>query len=76
MQADRQGPFVVVVVNPENKIDVQRIETGDTLDRGNVAVRSGLEPGERVVVQGIQRVQPGTLVTPRPVEQASAAAER
>ncbi len=70
IQADRQGQFVLIV-NPESKIDVRRIETGDTLDRGNVTIRAGLDAGDTVVVQGIQQVQPGTPVEPRTVEPVS-----
>ncbi len=67
VQADRQGAFVLVVT-PENRIDVRRVETGDTLERGRVTVRAGLNAGDRVVVQGLQRVRPGTPVDARPVE--------
>jgi membrane fusion protein (multidrug efflux system) len=70
VQADRQGQFVLVV-NPEKKIDVRRIETGDTLERGNVTVRSGLSEGDTVVVQGIQQVRPGSPVEPRTIEPLS-----
>lgn len=72
VQADRQGQFVLVVT-PEKKIDVRRIETGDTLDRGNVTVRAGLNAGDAVVVQGIQQVRPGSPVEPRVVEPMSGA---
>jgi membrane fusion protein (multidrug efflux system) len=75
VQADRQGQFVLVV-NPENKIDVRRIQTGETLDRGNVTVRDGLKAGDLVVVQGLQQVQPGTAVEPRMVEPLSGTAQR
>jgi membrane fusion protein, multidrug efflux system len=70
VQTDRQGRFVLVV-NPDNKIDVRRIETGETLNLGNIAVRSGLNEGDRVVVQGLQQVRPGSPVTPRPAESMS-----
>lgn len=70
VQTDRQGRFVLVV-NPDNKIDVRRIETGDTLNLGNITVRSGLNAGDRVVVQGVQQVRPGSPVTPRPADALS-----
>jgi membrane fusion protein (multidrug efflux system) len=70
VQADRQGQFVLVVT-PEKTIEVRRIETGDTLDRGNITVRTGLKEGDAVVVQGLQRVQPGSPVEPQMVEPVS-----
>jgi len=70
IQADRQGQFVLVV-DPQNKIEVRRIETGETLERGNVRVRSGLNAGDSVVVQGIQQVRPGTQVEARVVDAVS-----
>ena len=66
IQADQQGQFVLAV-GKGNKIEVRRIETGKTLDRGRVTVNSGLNAGDRIVVQGIQRVRPGAPVEPRPV---------
>lgn len=70
VQTDRQGRFVLVV-NADNKIDVRRVETGETLNLGNVTVRSGLNEGDRVVVQGLQQVRPGSPVTPHPAETMS-----
>jgi membrane fusion protein (multidrug efflux system) len=70
VQTDRQGRFVLVV-DADDKIDVRRVETGETLNLGNVTVRSGLKEGDRVVVQGIQQVRPGSPVTPHPAEAMS-----
>lgn len=70
VQADRQGQFVLVV-DPQNKIEVRRVQTGETLERGNVTVRSGLNAGDMVVIQGIQQVRPGTQVEARVVDAVS-----
>ncbi len=67
IQADQQGVFVLAVT-PENRVEVRRIQTGETLDRGRTTVVSGLRPGDRIIVQGLQRVRPDTPVDPRPVE--------
>lgn len=58
-------------MDPQNKIEVRRIETGETLERDNVRVRSGLNAGDSVVVQGIQQVRPGTQVEARVVDAVS-----
>jgi membrane fusion protein, multidrug efflux system len=67
IQADQQGSFVLAV-NGEGAVEIRRVQTGETLERGRVVVRSGLTEGDRVIVQGIQRVRPGALVDPRPAE--------
>src|SRR3546814_12614078 len=36
-------------------------------DGGLRVVESGLKAGERIVVNGLQRIRPGDLVTPQPV---------
>lgn len=69
--ADQQGNFVLAIT-PENRAEARRVEVGRTLDRGRVIIRSGLQAGDRVVIQGIQRVQPGAPVAPHPAENAAA----
>ena len=63
VQEDQAGRFVMVV-DPENRIERRRITTGRHVE-GELVVKSGLEPGERVVVEGIQKVRPGMLVAPK-----------
>lgn len=67
----------VLVVDGENKLEYRAITTGPMID-GLRAVREGLKAGERIIVNGLQRVRPGMVVTPRMVpmegEQAAAAA--
>ena len=60
LQLDQAGPFVLVVDN-ENKVQVRRVELGGP--RGtNMVLRKGLNVGERVVTEGIQRIRPGLVV--------------
>ena len=62
MQVDQTGPYVLVV-DKDNKIQVRRIEVGET--RGvNAVIRKGLVADELVVTEGIQRVRPGQVVSP------------
>ncbi len=60
LQADQGGIFVLVV-NAEDKVEVKRITTGDSRE-GMTAVTEGLEEGDRVIVEGIQKVRPGQVV--------------
>jgi membrane fusion protein, multidrug efflux system len=61
VQADQAGTYVLVV-NGENKIEVRRIQPGPGGREGEIVVRSGLNEGDRVVIEGIQKVRPGQLV--------------
>ena len=56
VQSDQKGPFVLVV-NRANKVELRYIRTGNR-DNSDWIVESGLSEGERVIVQGIQKVRP------------------
>ena len=69
LQLDQAGSYVLLV-NGQDQVEQRRIQTGQ-LYQGNVVVQSGLQPGERVIVEGIQKVRPGmkvqaTVVQPPP----------
>lgn len=59
---DQRGQFVLLV-NAENKMEERVIQTGNSYGR-DIAVTSGLKPGDRVVVQGGMKVRPGMQVNP------------
>lgn len=59
---DQAGSYVYVV-NEENVAEQRRIKTGVSRD-GLVAVTEGLKAGDKVIIQGQQRVRPGMTVTP------------
>ncbi|WP_406236053.1 efflux RND transporter periplasmic adaptor subunit [Isoptericola jiangsuensis] len=52
----------VLLVNKQNKVERRFVETGPLQGRGRV-LRSGLEAGARVIVDGAFRAPPGTEVT-------------
>jgi membrane fusion protein, multidrug efflux system len=60
-----QGGRYVLVVGEGNTVEARPITVGTTID-GNYVVTSGLEAGERVITDGIQRVRPGMVVDPAP----------
>jgi len=77
VQEDQAGVFVMVVA-PDSTVELRRIETGQAY-AGELVVNGGLEPGELVIVEGIQKVRPGVVVdaklAPRPsMQQGSGAA--
>jgi len=64
---DLKGRASVLVVNDENKVERRPIEV-DRAIGNRWLVSSGLKAGERVVVDGFQRVKPGDKVDPQPAD--------
>jgi multidrug efflux system membrane fusion protein len=61
-----QDKRFVIVIDAENKAIYREVSLG-ALTGGLRVVTAGLKPGERVVVDGLQRVRPGALVNPTDV---------
>jgi membrane fusion protein (multidrug efflux system) len=62
--SDQQGDYVFVV-GPDNKAEQRRIQLGQSTPTV-ASVISGLSPGDKVIVEGLQRVRPGQPVAPGP----------
>jgi membrane fusion protein (multidrug efflux system) len=73
--SELQGVYQVGVVSPDNKVSLKTVKLGPQY-RDMWVVESGLEVGENVVVEGLQRIKSGMTVTPTPYKdtQANAAA--
>ena len=67
-----QGRFQVAVVGPDNKVDLRWVKVGERAGPLWV-IDEGLKPGERVIVEGIQKAKAGMPVTPKPYQEASPA---
>jgi membrane fusion protein (multidrug efflux system) len=64
-----QGRFQVAVVGPDNKVDLRWVKVGERT--GSLwVIDEGLKPGERVIVEGIQKVKAGMPVTPKLYQEA------
>jgi hypothetical protein len=61
---------VVYVVNEELTVEPRNVILGVRMP-GEVEVRTGLEAGELVMVEGSQKVGPGSKVTLAPAESAA-----
>ncbi|GGE31101.1 MexE family multidrug efflux RND transporter periplasmic adaptor subunit [Agaricicola taiwanensis] len=61
-----QDKRFVIVVEPDNKAAYREVRLGRVND-GLRVVTSGLKAGERIVVNGLHRVRPGTVVDPQMV---------
>ncbi len=63
--SDQQGSYVFVV-GPDNKAVPRRITLGQSTPETAV-VMGGLNEGETVIADGLQRVRPGMVVAPAPI---------
>ncbi len=65
---EMQGSYQVAVVTPENKVDIRPVKVGHR--SGSLwIIDHGLKPGERVVVEGLQKVKAGMTVDPKPFQE-------
>ncbi len=68
-----QNKKFVMVVNPQNIVEYREITLGARAD-GLRIVTAGLQADEKIVVNGLQRVRPGSLVAPQMVAMSATAA--
>ncbi len=67
-----RGEATVMLVDAQNKV-AERIVTADRAIAGEWLVTAGLSPGDRVVLDGLQKIKSGAVVNPTPAaEQALA----
>ncbi|MEE8340361.1 MAG: efflux RND transporter periplasmic adaptor subunit [Xanthomonadales bacterium] len=64
--SELQGLFRVYVVNSNNVVEVKTVELGPKTGN-DIVVESGLDAGESVIVEGLQKVRPGVTVRPEPI---------
>jgi membrane fusion protein, multidrug efflux system len=60
---EMQGTHQVAVVGADDVVEMRVVETGPQ-DGSDVVIAKGLSPGERVVVEGIQKIRNGVVVAP------------
>jgi RND family efflux transporter MFP subunit len=60
--AELQGNFQVAVVDQNNKVSIRPVKTGERIG-AMWEVTEGLKPGDRVVVQGLQKAREGSTVS-------------
>jgi RND family efflux transporter MFP subunit len=62
-----QGRSQVAVVGADDKVDIRPVSLGARVGSG-VVIEKGVQAGERVVVEGVQKVTPGLAVKPVPAK--------
>jgi len=60
--SELQGGYQVAVVDDQNKIHIQPVQVGER-SGSQWIIENGLKPGDRIVVEGIQKVRDGVTVT-------------
>jgi RND family efflux transporter MFP subunit len=58
-----QDKKFVLVLKPDSTVDYRPVQIGRLVD-GLRMVRTGLKPGEQIVINGLQRARPGSKVAP------------
>jgi membrane fusion protein (multidrug efflux system) len=67
---EQQGSYHVTTVNSHNTVSIKTVKVGETF--GSMWVISdGLKPGQRVIVQGVQKAVPGMRVNAKPFNEAA-----
>jgi multidrug efflux pump subunit AcrA (membrane-fusion protein) len=57
----------VAVVGSDHKVSIRTVKPGETVGTMRV-IDEGVKPGDQVVVEGLQKIREGTLVTPKPAD--------
>jgi membrane fusion protein (multidrug efflux system) len=61
--SELQGAYQVDVVDADNKVHITPVAVGER--SGSLwTIEHGLEPGQRIVVEGLQKIRDGMLVSP------------
>tara|TARA_R110001606_G_scaffold71247_2_gene163067 strand:+ start:12987 stop:14120 length:1134 start_codon:yes stop_codon:yes gene_type:complete len=64
VQYEGDGAFVYRIARGERGLSAQRVEVGTgAVEGGFVEIVSGLNPGDRIVGSGLNRIQPGAPIT-------------
>jgi len=71
--AELQGNNFVWVIGPDSKAMQRAVQVGQQIGE-NLLIREGLKPGERIVVEGLQKVREGAAVQPMTATQMAQAA--
>jgi membrane fusion protein, multidrug efflux system len=70
--AELQGKSFVWVIDGDNKAEQRPVTVGRQIGE-NLLILEGLKPGERIVVEGLQKVRDGLLVKPMTAQEIKAA---
>jgi membrane fusion protein (multidrug efflux system) len=69
---DMQGKYLVAVVGADNKVAIRPVKVAERIGSDWI-IADGLKAGEKVVVEGTQKVKPDMVVVPQPFDPDAAA---
>jgi membrane fusion protein (multidrug efflux system) len=69
---DLQGKYLVAVVGADNKVTIRPVKVAERIGSDWI-IEEGLKQGEKVVVEGTQKVKPDMVVNPQPFDPEAAA---
>jgi membrane fusion protein (multidrug efflux system) len=70
---DVRGRATAMVIGKDNKVEVRQVKT-DRAVGDKWIVTDGLKPGDRLIVEGLMNLRPGTVVKPEKPQQVTASA--
>ncbi len=68
---EQLGEFFVYVVGDSSKVSQHKVQVGQQIDT-NVIIKDGLKEGEKIVVEGVQNLHEGSVITTAPPKPAPA----
>jgi membrane fusion protein (multidrug efflux system) len=60
-----QGTRLIAVVDGRDKVNIRPVQLGDTVGKDWIVLK-GVQAGDRVVVEGLQKIRQGMQVSPKP----------
>lgn len=67
---DLQGLKMLAIVGADNKVDIRTVTLGPAMGSDRI-VTAGLNPNDRIVVEGVQKVKQGAVVNPTPYDETA-----
>jgi len=69
---DMQGKYLVAVISADNKVAIRPVKVAERIGSDWI-IEDGLKAGEKIVVEGTQKVKPDMVVNPQPFDPEAAA---
>lgn len=66
-----KGEAVAMIVNAENIVEMRVVRTAEVIDN-NWRIVGGLNVGDKVIIEGLQKIRPGVTVSPQAISANSA----
>lgn len=73
--SEQLGEYFVYVVGDSSKVTQRKVALGKQLG-GNIIVKTGLNAGDKIVIEGVQKLREGALITTAPPKAPDAAQQK